>query len=571
MLATLHRIAPAFAEWRGYDRGALRADVAAALTVAIVALPQSMAYALIAGVHPVHGLYSAIVAAIVGSFFGSSRHLITGPTNALALMVAGAMKGRIGQETFYPMLFLLTFLVGAIQFLMGVLKIGKIVNLVSHAVVVGFTAGAGMIIALGQVNEILGVTLPRGYHPLHEKVLLTFKAAGGANAWALGLALFTVAVIMLARRLDRRIPGALLALVLCAVLAGTLDLGSRGVRLVGNIPSHLPAFRMVRFDLGWTADLFGAALAIAVVGLVEAIAIAKSIALSSQQPIDANREFAGQGLANIASAFFGGFAGSGSFTRSALNHSAGGRTRLAGMLSGVFVAVTLVCLVSYARWIPAASLAGVIVMAAYSMVDQHAVLRIARASRHDLSVMLITAGATVAMPDLERAILTGIVLSVLIHVWHTGEIKVRLLRREGGSFREYDLDGHHAAGHANARVVIVHLDGDLYFGSATDLQDKLRQVAARTDAAAYVLRLKRVNVVDISAFEVVEAFVEQARARGRHVLFCGVSAPMARFLRKTGLADLVGGENILPAEETLYVSTDKAYARAVRLVESGQL
>ena len=553
---------------RGYTAATLRSDIVAALTVAIVVLPQSMAYAMIAGLAPVYGLYAAIVSAIVGSLFGSSRHLATGPTNALSLMVAGAMKNHLGAVDFYPMLFLLTFLVGALQLLLGLLRIGKIVNLVSHAVIVGFTAGAGLIIALGQLNEMLGISVPKGYHPLYEKVMLTLGAAGSTNRYALGLAVLTVLIVVGARKADRRLPGPLLALLLCGVLGGTLGLAGQGVKLVGEIPAHLPFFTPVHFNAGWAVDLFGAAVAIAVVGLVEAMAIAKSIALSSQQTIVANQEFMGQGLANLANSFFGGYPVSGSFTRSALNYSSGGRTRFAGILTGILVAVTLAGFAAYAKYIPVASLAGVIVMAAYSMVDQHAVMRIVRASRHDMTVMLITAGATVLMPDLERAILTGIALSVLIHVWNTGEIRVRLLRREGGTFREYAATDARSLAHADLRVAIVHLDGDLYFGSATDLQDKLRLVAEHTDATAYVLRLKRVNVVDISAFEVVESFVEQARANGKLVLFCGVNAPMARFLRKTGLTACVGEENVLLAEETLYASTRKAYERAVKLVDS---
>jgi SulP family sulfate permease len=547
----------------GYGPSALRSDVFAALTVAIVALPQSMAYALIAGVEPVYGLYGTIVAAIVGSLFGSSSHLITGPTNAIALMVAGAMRARLGADDFYSTLFLLTFLVGGIQLLLGVLKAGKILNLVSHAVIVGFTAGAGIIIGLGQLHELLGVALPGGYHPLYAKVLLTLGAAGRANLWTVGLAALTVLIVLAARRIDRRIPGALVALVLCAVLARVLHLGDRGVRLVGDIPGHLPAFTPLHLDAGLCRELFGAALAIAVVGLVEAIAIAKSISLSSEQAVDAGREFRGQGLSNLVGALFGCFPSSGSFTRSAVNYSAGARSRLAGVLSGVFVALALVCCAAQARYLPAASLAGVIVVVAYGMVDQHAIGRIARASRHDLGVILVTAGATVLMPDLERAILTGIGVSIFVHLWNTGEIKVRLLRPHGAVFREHEPG---SAGHGPVPVAIVHLDGNLYFGAAQDLQDKLREVAARTGAKVYVLRLKRVNVLDVSAFEVLEAFVDRAREAGRHVVLCGVSPVMARFLGRIGLAARIGEANIFPAEETLYASTQKAYRRALELL-----
>lgn len=563
--SAVQKYVPFLTEMRAYNSAAFRADLVAAMTVAIVALPQSMAYALIAGVSPVYGLYSAIVAAIVGSFFGSSNHLITGPTNALALMIAGAMKDYLDSPEFYPMLFFLTFLVGAIQFLLGALKVGKIVNLVSHSVIVGFTAGAGIIIGLGQLNELLGIALPRGYHPLYEKVLITLGQAGHANAYAVVFAAVTVVIILVAKRINRRIPGALLALILSAILAKTLDAGAHGVRLVGAIPQGLPVFAWVRLDIGWAVHFFGAAAAIAIVGLVEATAIAKSISLSSEQHIQPNQEFFGQGLANLVGAFFGCFPSSGSFTRSAINYSAGARTKLAGILSGVLVAVTLLTLVSYAQYIPMASLAGVIVVVAYGMVDQHAIGRIVRASRHDMSVMLITAGATVLMPDLERAILTGITVSVLVHVWNTGEIRVRLLKQHGTAFREFDLEDE-SRRHGVSPIAIVHIDGDLYFGSASDLQDKLRQVAEHTEASVYILRLKRVNVVDVSAFEVVEGFIEKALGRNRHVLLCGVSPAMDRFVRKIGIAARIGESNIFPAEETLYASTNKAYRRAQELL-----
>lgn len=569
MFSSIRKQIPYLDELRPYNAAAFRSDLVAAMTVAIVALPQSMAYALIAGVSPIYGLYTAIVTSIVGSFFGSSNHLATGPTNALSLMIAGAMKTHLGEDSFYPMLFLLTFLTGCIQFAFGLLKVGKIVNLVSHSVIVGFTAGAGIIIGLGQLNELLGVAIAKGYHPLYERVILTFAAANNANLCSVGFAAGTIAAILIARKLDRRIPGPLLALILSAVAAHFLDIGSKGVKLVGEIPSHLPSFSMVRFDMGWTADLFGAALAIAVVGLVEAIAIAKSISLSSEQQIDANREFMAQGLSNITGSFFSTFPASGSFTRSAINYNAGARTKTAGILSGVLVAVTLVFFASYARSIPMASLAGVIVLVAYGMVDQHAIKRIVRASRHDMSVMLITAGATVVMPDLERAILTGIAVSVLIHVWNTGEITIRLLKQHHGTFREYDLD-EDADPHGRSPIAIVHLDGDLYFGSASDLQDKLRQVAEHTQAKVYIFRLKRVNVVDVSAFEVLQSFIEKAIGKKRHVLLCGVSPVMQRFVSKIGLAHLIGESNIFPVEDTIYASTSKAYQRAQQiLAEAG--
>jgi sulfate permease, SulP family len=556
--------------WLGvdrYDAVTLRGDLSAAATVAVVAVPQSMAYALIAGVDPVYGLYTAVVCAVVGSLLGSSSHLVTGPTNAIALMIAGVMKAHSSSpEAFYPTLFLLTFLVGVIQVALGLLKAGKVVNFVSHSVIVGFTAGAGVIIGLGQLSELLGVPISGGYHPLYEKVLLTLAGAGSANGYSCAVAAATVAVVLIARRVNRNIPGALLALGASACAAAMLGLGDKGVRLVGQMPSHLPVFQAPDFSLSAASSLFSGALAIAIVGLVEAIAIAKSIALSSGQRIDANREFVGQGLANVAGSMFSCFAASGSFTRSAVNHDAQARTRLAGALSGVLVALALVFCAQYARFIPRASLAAVTVLVAWSMVDRHAMRRIVRASRHDMTVMLITMGATVVMPDLERAILTGVGVSVLVHLWNTGEIKVKLLRPRGSArFDEANLDDALRRGDV-PEIPLVHIEGDLYFGSSRDLQEKLQRLSQAGDAKLYILRLKRVNVIDVSAFEVLEGFIDKTLARGKPVLLCGVSPTMKRFLDRIGLTARVGEANVFLAEERLYTSSGKAYERALELL-----
>lgn len=551
-----------------YGFAVFRQDFVAAATVAIVALPQSIAYALIAGVDPIYGLYTTIVGSIVGSLFGSSSHLITGSTNATALMVAGVMKQYLGTDALYPTLFVLTFMVGIVKLGFGLMRAGKIVNYVSPSVILGFTAGAGAIIGLGQLGDLLGVRISSGYHPLYEKVWLTLAGAGPVNPWAVALSAGTVVTVLLLRRLSRAIPGPLVALLLASVLAAALDLEGRGVALVGAMPASLPPFHVPAFSFGVMRELAPGAVAVAVVGLVEALAIAKSIALSSGQRIDASREFMGQGLASLTGSFLGCFPPSGSFTRSAVNYSSQGRTRVAGILSGLLVAATVLFLAGYARYIPRASLAGVIVLVAYSMVDQHAIRKIAKASRHDLTVLLVTMAATVAMPDLQKAILTGIVVSVFVHLWNTGEIRVRLLRRTGErGFREMDIEQGLRAG-SPGDAPIIHIEGDLYFGSAGDLRDKLQEVADLSGAPLFVLRLKRVRVMDISAFDVLETFIERCLAAGKGIVLCGISPDMKRFLDKVGITSMVGAENVFLAGEQIYESASKAHDRAQAILSA---
>jgi SulP family sulfate permease len=547
----------------GYSAASLRHDLLAGATVAIVGLPQSIAYAMIAGVDPVYGLYTSVVSAIVGSLAGSSRHLVTGPTNAIALMVAGVMKDRAGSPEAGALLVTLTFLVGAVQLAFSLLRVGRLIHFVSHSVIVGFTAGAGVIIGLGQLNEFLGIRLAPGYHPLYEKVALTFAGLGSANPASLALAVGTLLVILVCRRINRNIPAALLALVAGGVAVAWFDLGARGVKLVGEIPGGLPGLAWPVFR--WTAvrDLFGPAVAIAAIGLVEAIAISKAIAMKSEQIIQPGREFMGQGLANLAGSLFHCMPASGSFTRSAVNYAAQARTRLAGVLAGILVAITILFFAPYARHIPRAGLAAVIILVAIGMVDTAAIRRIARTNRHDRWVMIITLAATVVMPDLEKAVLAGVAVSIFAHLWSTGEIRIRILKPSGEhGFQELDFDQLRPGAFAAGEVPILHIEGDLYFGAAGDLEDKLRLAADRLPAGPFVLRLKRVNAVDVSAFEVLDNFIRKALERGRPVILCGVSPTLRVLLDRTGIAARVGPDNIFCSEDRLFASVARALARA---------
>jgi SulP family sulfate permease len=406
--------------------------------------------------------------------------------------------------------------------------------------------------------------LTKTYHPLYEKVLLVFRSLDETNLFALALAVLTIGIILVCRKISRNLPGSLIALVASAAAVALLGLEGKGLKLVGDIPRELPGFALFPVSFARGLDIFGSALAIAIVGLVEAISIAKSIALSSEQRLQPNREFIGQGLANLVGAFFRCMPASGSFTRSVINYQAQARTRLAGILSGVLVALVLVFCAPYARFIPNASLAAVIVVVAVGMVDKQHILRVIRAGRQDAAVMFITLGATVIMPDLEKAILTGIAVSVITHLWNTGEVSLKLLHSgPGGGFRESDLPD--SGVYKPDEIPIIHVEGNLYFGSAGDLEDKLATAADALAGRVIILRLKRVHVLDLSAFEIIENFIDRALRHGKVVLLCGVSASLKSFLDRTGITAKVGAENIFLAEEMIYASCAKAYRHGLEV------
>ena len=430
MRLTRFKYIPLIGTIKNYKKGYASKDLIAALTGAVVAIPQCMAYALIAGLNPVYGLYTAIVSAIFGSSFGSSKHLVTGPTNSSALLVASVMTGYMAQDNAYQILFLLTFLVGAIKILFGVLKFGKLITYVSHTVILGFTTGAGALIALGQLNTLLSIPIKNAAQmPTTDKLYYVLTHLSQTNFYAVGLGLMTVVIILVCKRINNSLPGALIGIIIPIIFIIIFSLDKKGVILTGNIPTSLPPFTMVQFNLGTMKDLFSGALSIAIIGCVEAISSAKAISNLSRQKIDANQEFIGQGMANVASSFFQGFPGSGSFTRTAINYHSGAATRFAGILSGIIMALVLLFFAPFAKYIPSACLAGVMMVTAYNLVNTKEIMKVVKLGKlkSDSLAMWVTCVATILLPNLSYAIYLGIGLSIALYLRDTNIVPFKIL------------------------------------------------------------------------------------------------------------------------------------------------
>lgn len=547
-----------------YRRADLRRDLVAGLSVAVVVIPQSMAYALIAGLPPVYGLYTAIVSTIVAGCFGSSHHIVAGPTNAIALLVAGALQHTAGSPTHLAAMGLLGLLTGGIQILLGALRLGVMVDYISHAVILGFAAGAGILIGIGQLNSLLGIAVPAASQLTSlQKLVYVLTHVDSVSPWALGLGVLTILIAVGARRVNSWLPGPLLAVGLCAWLAFVFGLEARGVPLTGAIGAALPAFRPVWLDADVANALLPGATTIAIVGLIEVVSTAKLIAARTHQTLDVDQEFIGQGLGNAVGAFFQCFPGSGSRTRSFLNYSAGGVTRLAAVSSGLLVAVIVVLLAGAVSYIPLASLAGVIMVIAVNMVDVRGIVRAYRVSRSDAAVLAVTAVATLLLPKLEWAVYLGVLLSVALHLRRTHRSVVRVLIPESDGSRRFHE--HELADVTPGRdVLIVQLEGNLFFGCAEDLRRNLGEVAGKTRAV--VLRMKRVASIDLTALEVLVQFADRLRHAGVALVICGVGPDLHARLMRSDLAAAVGAENILRAESELLSSSAKALVRARELL-----
>jgi SulP family sulfate permease len=538
-LAVAQRGAPTT---RAYGKDALRKDLLAGMTVAAISLPQAMAYALIAGVDPRFGLYSAIVVTAIASAFGASSHLINGPTNAISLVVLSALAFFDPEAKIeaYQAMFLLGIMVGAIQIGIAVLKLGDLTRYISEAVVVGFMAGAGFLVALGQVANLLGVAdQGTGHQTVVTRTWLTLTHHAQVNARAVLIGAGTILLVVVARRIlvKLRLPriDMLAALILAATVSALLGWSRPGasggtlVAVLGRVPAGLPSFHVPEIQFAWVRDLGGSAVAIALLGLLEAIAIAKSIANESRQSIDYNRQCLAEGLANLGGGFFQCLPGSGSLTRSAINFQAGAVSRVSGLAAAATVALVVATLAPLARFVPKPALAGLLIVTAVRLVDRRRLVYALRASRFDAALVIATA-LTAVFVGVEYSILIGVALSVVMFVPRAA----RLQATELTVAPDRVIRGRQPDDPPCRHLVVYDLEGELFFGAAPELDrylDELRDRAQASGTRVVILRLRRTRHPDLVCLERLEHFLRDLEAHGVVVLLSGVGADIAKTMK----------------------------------------
>lgn len=556
------------------DRNSLRRDLLAALTVSAVAVPQEMAYAQIAGLPPQYGLYTGFVVTALASLFGSSSHLISGPTNALSLVLFGALAGLplVAGEPEHSMqmlqgMYLLVFLVGIIQLLIALFKLGDLTRYVSESVLLGFMAGAGILIALGQIPNVLGLNaLGEGQLSLPQRLWLALREGGPIDRPSAYLGMGTLLVLMPLRFLKRRLgtpfPDLLVALVLATMAAPLLGWHPIGETLEMERGLPKPVLPPL-WKLDWIRSLSGSALAISVLGLLEAVAVAKSIAARTRQRLDFNRECLAQGLANLTGSFFQCMPGSGSLTRSNLNYQAGAVSRWAGVMAALVVAAALVVVAPLARHVPKPALAALLIVTGYRLIDRSRLLYCLRATRYDAIIALSTAFAATFI-SIELSILIGVCVSFLLFVPRAARLQVtemvvgpeRVVRER----QPNDPDC--------GRQVIFSLEGELFFGAAPLLQEFLDMLRRRvkTGARVLILRLKRTRNPDMVCLEMLQQFLEEMQDRRVPVLLCGIRPDFEQALRNLRFHHWLPREFVFHEDVTMGSSTLKAVRRAYELL-----
>jgi SulP family sulfate permease len=545
------RFVPAFDSLRDYSRRVLARDTMAGLTVAAVAVPQAMAYAQIAGIPPQYGLYTAIVMTTVGALFDSSKQLINGPTNAISIAVLSALVGFNESERI-PAAILLALMVGIVQIGISLLRLGDLTRYVSHSVIIGFTLGAAILLVLDQLKNLLGIPAAgTGEDHFLKRFWLTILQIDQTNHTALFIGLATIAIALVLRWINvkwrLRLPELLLAVICVSAIVWGWHLDRHGIRIVGEIPAQLPAFELPVIDWERVHALAGGSLAIALLGLLEAIAMAKAIAAQTRQKLDMNQQCLSEGLANFAGSFFQCFPGSGSLTRSTINQQAGALTQWSGVISAVAVALTVVLFAPYAYYIPTAGLAGILMLSAWRLVDRHQLVYYLRTTRFDASIVLLTAISAIAV-SVEFCVLIGVFLSFVLYVpqaarVHLTELVVapeRVIRERVASDK------------ICGRIRIYSLEGEFFFGAAPELEQHLDAITQTLDdgVRVLVLRLKRVRNPDAVCMNVLDRFIERMHDLSVVVLICGVRPDLMKVINSSGLVRVLGSERVFVFEET---------------------
>ena len=560
----LYRIFP-FLTWihELKDPAILRADLIAGLTVALVLIPQSMAYATLAGLPEVYGLYIAFVPVMVAALWGSSRQLGTGPVAVVSTMTATTLAPIVGgmldpgysveqyMAIYIPMAMFLTLLVGIFQFSLGVFRLGAIVNFLSHPVIVGFTNAAALFIGLTQVSKIFGVEMPGGAsdHFLSVRIWGVIQNLGDTDMLTLLMGILAFAIMIGLKKYLPKFPGVLIAVVFTTLASLVIGFEERGGKVVGSIPDGLPGFALPAFSYEAFTGLLIGAIIISLVGFMEAISIAKAMAAKTKDRVDPNQELIGQGLGNIAGSFFQSYPASGSFSRSAVNLNAGARTGFSSVVTAAVVVITLLFLTPLLYHLPKATLAAVVIMAVFGLINFMSIKHIWMANKHDgiaaIATFVVTIGSA---PKLDHGIIIGAVLAIVLYLYRTMRPRVAILGRyKDGTLRDTEV---YKDLPTDENIIAVRFDGSLYFANVSYFEDAMLKAAADHPNAKYLLVVgDAINQLDASGEEVLHHLVERLSANQITIVFSGLKRQVLDVMRQTGLYDHIGEQNIFPTDD----------------------
>ena len=536
---------PAFDWLPGYGKKELKGDLSAGLTVGVMLIPQGMAYAMIAGLPPIYGLYASTIPLVIYALLGTSRQLAVGPVAMVSLLTAAGI-GAIaegGTETYIMLAVALALFVGAIQFLLGVFRLGFLVNFLSHPVISGFTSAAALIIGLSQLKHLLGVEIARSHH-VHEILMQAFEKMGEVNWVTFTIGIGGIFLIKGVRKINKSIPGPLLAVVFGILVVWGLGLTGQGVKIVGEVPGGLPSLGMPTFNLDMIQTLLPIALAISLVSFMESIAVAKAIQSKHKNyKVEPNQELIALGAANIGGAFLQSYTVTGGFSRTAVNDQAGAKTGMASIISAALIVLTLLFLTPLFYYLPKAILASVIMVAVFGLIDVQEAKHLWHADRSDFWMLIVTFVATLGL-GIEQGIGIGVILSLAVIVFQTTRPHIAELGKVPGTHFYRNVERFKQV-EERKDLLIVRFDAQLYFANINFFRDKIEELIAAkgSDLKTVIINADSINNMDSSAVHAIDDLVTDWRANHLNVFFTGVKGPVRDAMVKGHVMEKIGEHN----------------------------
>ncbi|MDY6847403.1 MAG: SulP family inorganic anion transporter [Chloroflexota bacterium] len=549
-----------------YLRGKFRADLTAGLTVAMVVIPQSMAYAAIAGVNPIYGLFTAIIPTVIGALFGSFPFLVTGPTNPTALVTASVLLGYADRSDYLELVLALAILAGLFKLILGLLKLGSITRYISNSVLVGFLSAAGILIIAGQLGNLTGLSLPKsgGVWTITSSLFQNLKEI---NPLSLIIGITSICIMLVIRSLKRKLPAALITIIITSLLVYLTGWNQSGIRLVTDygLPEKLGlSFHIPDISLGEYFSLGISGAAVALFSVMEAVSIAKSMSQMTGDHLDPSKEMIGQGLASFVGGFFYCMPSSGSPSRTVINVVNGAKTRFASILSGLSVLIFLLLFSRLIGYIPIPALAAVVIVSSAGLINI-ALIKLTWQSRlNSRIVMLITFVSSLILP-LEYAIYLGVISTILIYLGESGQVKINyILEDEDGQFIEQPLN---RIEKQNPRIAILNVEGDLYFAAIESLQEQVERIL-KTDIKVLILRFRRTHLLASTGIIALNQIIRKAKEQDVDMLFCGIQEEIRGPLEDAGVIRTIGTSRIFIASDIIFDSTQRALEKAKEILNA---
>lgn len=538
----LQKIFP-FLTWLPLAKKSWKDDLIAGITGTIIVIPQAVAFAMIAGMPPIYGFYTAMLTPIIAAIFGSSYHLVSGPTTTSSIVLYSIISQYVHPETdidaFVSLAILLSFMAGVFKLVMGIAKMGKLVNFVSNSVIIGFSAGAGVLIAFKQLKHIFAIKVPQG-STFYQIIEYISTHISETNWYAFGVAMITLGIALAVRKIKKisRLY-MLIAMVLGSFISVWLSRYGTGIETVGSIPSNLPPFNMPDFDYGNMRMLTTGALILATLGLVEAAAISRSIALNTHQRLNTNQEFISQGISNTISSFFSCYTSSGSFTRSSINYQSGAKTPMSAIISAVGLMLVVLLFAKYAAYLPKPAMGGIILLVGYNLIDFKHIKQIIKSSKRELTVFGATFLGTLFL-DLEQALIIGILLSLFFYLERTSKPNIAELglnkeKRFVNLIRDNDAK-------ECSNLKIFRIDGSLYFGSIEKISDYFSNLYEENKTQHLLIVANGINFIDLGAAEWFANEVLKWQKNRGGIYVAGLKTTSQDILKKGGFIDKMGGD-----------------------------